>query len=54
MLRYTVVFFVIAAIAGIFAFGDVEGSALLFVKTVFFVSLALFFLSIIVSPQRRL
>lgn len=53
MLRFTVIFFVIAAIAGIFGFGEVEGVVMFIAKTIFFLFLALFILSLFVLPQRR-
>jgi uncharacterized membrane protein YtjA (UPF0391 family) len=46
-------FFVIAAIAGIFGFGEVEGMVMFVAKAVFFLFLTLFVLSLFVLPQRR-
>lgn len=53
MLRFTVIFFVIAAIAGIFGFGEVEGIAMFIAKAVFFLFLTLFILSLFTFSQRR-
>ncbi len=53
MLRLTVICFVIAAIAGIFGFGEVDGAVMFVAKAIFFVFLALFILSLFVLPQRR-
>jgi uncharacterized membrane protein YtjA (UPF0391 family) len=53
MLRLTVIFFVIAAVAGIFGFGEVDGAVMFIAKTIFFLFLGLFVLSLFVLPQRR-
>jgi uncharacterized membrane protein YtjA (UPF0391 family) len=53
MLRLTVIFFVIAAVAGIFGFGEVDGAIMFIAKAIFFLSLVLFILSLFVLPQRR-
>jgi uncharacterized membrane protein YtjA (UPF0391 family) len=44
---------VIAAIAGIFGFGEVDGAAMFVAKAIFFLFLGLFILSLFVLPQRR-
>jgi uncharacterized membrane protein YtjA (UPF0391 family) len=54
MLRLTVIFFVIAAVAGIFGFGEVDGVVMFVAKAIFFLSLGLFVLSLFMLPQRRL
>jgi uncharacterized membrane protein YtjA (UPF0391 family) len=54
MLRLTVIFFVIAAVAGIFGFGEVDGAVMFIAKAIFFLFLGLFVLSLFVFPMRRL
>lgn len=54
MLRLMVIFFVIAAIAGIFGFGEVDGVLMWFAKATFFLFLALFVVSLFVFPMKRL
>jgi uncharacterized membrane protein YtjA (UPF0391 family) len=54
MLRLSVIFFVIAAIAAIFGFGEVEGALMIVTRGISFLFFALFILSLFVLPQRRL
>ncbi len=47
MLRWTVIFLVVAIIAGILGFGGIAGSAMGIAKILFFVFLVLFVISLI-------
>jgi len=51
MLRWSLVFLVIAFIAALFGFGVVEGYSLLAAKILFFVFLVLFVASLIVGDR---
>ena len=53
MLYWTIVFFVIAIIAGIFGFGDISAGATSIAKILFFVFLVLFVLSLIAKLIRK-
>jgi len=53
MLYWTVVFFVIAIIAGIFGFGDISAGATSIAKILFFVFVVLFVLSLIAKVIRK-
>ena len=53
MLRVSVIFFVLSVIAAFFAYGDVDGQVALVAKTVFFVCVGLFVVSIFVAPVRK-
>ena len=51
MLRWAIVFLVIALIAALFGFGVIEGYSLLAAKILFFVFLVLFVVSLIVGDR---
>jgi uncharacterized membrane protein YtjA (UPF0391 family) len=51
MLRWSLLFFVIALIAGVFGFGMVSGTAWFAAKVLFFVFLALFVVSLIAGSR---
>jgi uncharacterized membrane protein YtjA (UPF0391 family) len=53
MLRWTVVFLVIAIIAAIFGFGGIAAGTASIAKTLFYVFLALFLLSLIAGGFKR-
>lgn len=54
MLRYSLVFLVIALLAGLFGFTSVAGSAYLVAKILFFVFLVLFVASLFMGRGRSL
>lgn len=49
MLRWSIVFLVIAIIAGVFGFTGIAGTALGIAKVLFFIFLALFIIALIVG-----
>lgn len=49
MLRYSLVFLLIALLAGVFGFTTVAGTAYVFAKVLFFVFLVLFVLSLVMG-----
>ena len=49
MLRWALIFLIIAIIAGAFGFYGVEGMAVYFAKILFFIFIALFVISLIVG-----
>ena len=51
MLRYSILFLLIALLAGIFGFTTVAGTAYLAAKILFFVFLVLFVLALLVGPR---
>jgi uncharacterized membrane protein YtjA (UPF0391 family) len=53
MLRWALLFLVVALIAGLFGFGLVEGAAFLAAKILFFVFLILFVVSLIAGAGSR-
>ncbi len=53
MLHYAVVFFVIALIAALFGFAGIAAGAVEIAQILFFVFLALFFVSLILGLFRR-
>lgn len=53
MLRWTVIFLVVAIIAAIFGFGGVAAGAASIAKILFFIFLVLFVLSLIAGGTRR-
>jgi uncharacterized membrane protein YtjA (UPF0391 family) len=53
MLRWTVIFLVIAIIAAIFGFGGIAAGAASIAKILFFIFLVLFILSLIAGGFRR-
>ena len=54
MLHYTLIFLVVALIAGLLGFGVVAGTAASVAKICFLVFLVLFFVSLIRDSTRRL
>ena len=53
MLRWAVTFFIIALIAGLLGFTGIAGAAVGMARILFFVFVALFVLSLIFGPKRR-
>lgn len=53
MLYWTVVFFVIAIVAGIFGFGNISDGATSIAKILFFVFVVLFVLSLVAKLIRK-
>lgn len=53
MLRWTIIFLVIAIIAAIFGFGNIAAGATQIAKILFFIFLVLFVLSLIAGGFRR-
>ena len=51
MLRWAVVFLIIALIAGAFGFFGLEGTAMTFAKVLFFIFLVLFVLSLVMGRR---
>jgi uncharacterized membrane protein YtjA (UPF0391 family) len=51
MLRWSIIFLVIALIAGLFGFTDVAGTSWLIAKILFFVFLILFVVSLIMGSR---
>jgi uncharacterized membrane protein YtjA (UPF0391 family) len=51
MLRWSIIFLVIALIAGLFGFTDVAGTSWLIAKILFFVFLVLFVVSLIMGSR---
>jgi uncharacterized membrane protein YtjA (UPF0391 family) len=54
MLRYSLIFLLVALIAGVFGFTTVAGSAYLVAKILFFVFLVLFVVSLFMGRGRTL
>jgi uncharacterized membrane protein YtjA (UPF0391 family) len=53
MLRWSIVFLLVAIIAALFGFGVIEGYSLLAAKITFFVFLVLFVLSLLTGGRAR-
>ena len=53
MLYWSAIFFVIAIVAAVFGYGGIENSAAAIAKILFFLFLALFFLSLLIGIFRR-
>jgi uncharacterized membrane protein YtjA (UPF0391 family) len=53
MLRWSIVFLLVAIVAALFGFGVIEGYSLLAAKITFFVFLVLFILSILTGNRAR-
>ncbi|WP_422360334.1 DUF1328 domain-containing protein [Reichenbachiella sp.] len=53
MFRLTIIFFVVAIIAGIFGFGGIAASAVGAAKIVFFIALVLLAISVITGGFKR-
>lgn len=53
MLRYAVIFFIIAIIAAVFGFGGIAAGAVEIARILFFIFLVLFVVSLIASLFRR-
>jgi uncharacterized membrane protein YtjA (UPF0391 family) len=47
MLRYAIIFFIIAIIAGIFGFGDIAAGATSIAKVLFYIFIALFVVTLL-------
>lgn len=52
MLRWAVIFFIIAIIAAIFGFGNIAGSATQIAKILFFIFIIVFLISLILGMTR--
>lgn len=52
MLRYTVIFIILAIIAGIFGFGGIAAGAASIAKVLFFIFLVLFVISLITGRKK--
>ncbi|MCD9016845.1 DUF1328 family protein [Parachryseolinea silvisoli] len=53
MIRWTVIFLIIAIIAAIFGFGGIAASAAYFAKVIFFIAVVIFLVSLIAGATRR-
>jgi len=53
MLRYAVIFFVVAIIAALFGFGGIAAGATEIAKILFFVFLVLFIVSLVAGVMKR-
>lgn len=53
MLKWALIFLVVALVAALFGFTDVAGGAWLFAKILFFVFLVLFVISLVAGAVRR-
>lgn len=53
MLRYAVIFFVIALIAGLFGFGGIAAGATEIAKILFYIFLVIFLISLLLGILRR-
>lgn len=53
MLRYAVVFFIIAIVAALFGFGGIAAGATEIAKILFFIFVALFVVSLIMGMRRK-
>jgi uncharacterized membrane protein YtjA (UPF0391 family) len=53
MLRYAVIFFVVAIIAALFGFGGIAAGATEIAKVLFFIFLVLFVVSLVAGLMRR-
>lgn len=53
MLRWTIIFLIIAMIAGVLGFSGISIISIQFAKLTFFIFLALFFISLILHLVRR-
>ena len=53
MLRYAIIFFVVAIVAAIFGFGGIAAGATEIAKVLFFVFLVLFIVSLVAGMIRR-
>jgi uncharacterized membrane protein YtjA (UPF0391 family) len=51
MLRWSIIFLVIALIAGLFGFVDIYGPAMMIAKVLFFLFLVLFVISLIMGSR---
>jgi len=54
MLRWAIIFLVIAIIAAIFGFGDIAAGATEIAKFIFFIFIVLFLISLIFGRRRRI
>jgi uncharacterized membrane protein YtjA (UPF0391 family) len=53
MLRWTIIFLIIAIIAAIFGFGGIAAGAAYAAKIIFFIAIAIFLVSLIAGGFRR-
>jgi uncharacterized membrane protein YtjA (UPF0391 family) len=53
MIRWTVIFLIIAIIAAIFGFGGIAAGAAYFAKVIFFIAVVIFLVSLIAGATRR-
>ena len=53
MLRYAVIFFIVAIVAALFGFGGIAAGATEIAKVLFFVFLVLFVVSLVAGLMRR-
>ena len=52
MLRYAVIFLIIAIIAGVFGFGGIAGVSIEIAKVIYFIAVVLFLVSAVVGLAR--
>jgi uncharacterized membrane protein YtjA (UPF0391 family) len=53
MIRWTVIFLIIAIVAAIFGFGGIAAGAAYFAKVIFFIAVVIFLVSLIAGATRR-
>ena len=53
MLRWVVIFLIVAIVAAIFGFGGIAGAAVSIAKTIFFIAIVLFLISMVAHMMRR-
>lgn len=53
MLKWVVIFFIIAIIAGIFGFGNISAAAVSIAKIIFFIAIIIFLISLIAHLFNR-
>ena len=53
MIRWTVIFLIIAIIAAIFGFGGIAAGAAYFAKIIFFIAVVIFLVSLIAGATRK-
>ncbi|TXL82013.1 DUF1328 domain-containing protein [Vineibacter terrae] len=53
MLRWTIVFLVVAIVAALFGFGGIAAAATDFARILFFIFLVLFVISLVMGMMRR-
>lgn len=53
MLRWVVIFLIVALIAAIFGFGGISAAAVSIAQTIFFIAIILFLLSLVAHIMRK-